>query len=444
MVLDNLKDGLRSAVQKIANASHVDKSLIKDVVRDIQRSMIESDMNVQMALELTNKLKERALTEKPPAGVSSREHVIRILYEELVDIMGRGEELRLRPQTIMMVGLYGMGKTTTCGKLAAYFQKRGMSAALIAGDTHRPAAYEQLEQVSDEAGVPIYGDSDEEKAPKVVREGIEKFKNHDVVIIDTAGRHSLEKELIEEIKRIKTIAEPDEVILTIDASVGQQAGPQTKAFHDAVGVTKTIVTKLDGSAKGGGALSAVAETDAPVVFIGTGEKIRDLEKFDPKRFISRLLGMGDLEGLLEKAEEVMDQDRAEEAAKKMLSGDFDLKAMYEQMEMLSGVGPLQKIMDMLPVGPAKISEDEMMSTQKKLKKFRIIMDSMTEEEMENPEILKRSRIQRIARGSGTSPKDIRELLSHYKKSKKAIKGFTGNRKMRKKLMKQLESGNLKF
>ncbi|MFW6141054.1 MAG: signal recognition particle protein Srp54 [Candidatus Saliniplasma sp.] len=444
MVLDNLKDGLRGAVKKIANASHVDKNLIEDVVKDIQRAMIEADMNVQMALELTDKLKERALTEKPTAGTSTREHVIQILYEEFVNIMGTGEELKLKPQKIMMVGLYGMGKTTTCGKLAAYFQKRGLSTALVAGDTHRPAAYEQLEQVADDAGVPVYGDPDEERAPKVVREGMDKFKEYDVIIVDTSGRHSLEDELIEEIKRIRTVVDPDEVILTIDASVGQQAGPQAKAFHDAVGVTKTIITKLDGSAKGGGALSAVSETDAPVAFIGTGERIRDLEKFDPKRFISRMLGMGDIEGLLEKAEEVMDEEKAEQTAKKMLSGDFDLKDMYEQMEMLSGVGPLRKIMDMLPMGPSSLSDDEMLETQNRLKQFRIIMDSMTEEEMENPKLLKRERIQRIARGSGTSPRAIRDLLSHYKKSKKAIKGFTGNRKVRKKLMKQIESGDLKF
>lgn len=444
MVLDNLKDGLRGAVKKIANASHVDKNLIEDVVKDIQRAMISADMNVQMALQLTEKLKDRALTEKPKAGTSTREHVIQILYEEFVNIMGTGEELELKPQKIMMVGLYGMGKTTTCGKLAAHFQKRGLSTAVVAGDTHRPAAYEQLEQVADDAGVPIYGDPDEERAPKVVREGMEKFKNYDVVIVDTSGRHSLEDELIEEIKRIKSVADPDEVILTIDASVGQQAGPQAKAFHDAVGVTKTIITKLDGSAKGGGALSAVAETDAPVAFVGTGERIRDLEKFDPKRFISRMLGMGDIEGLLEKAEEVMDEEKAEQTAKKMLSGDFDLKDMYEQMEMLSGVGPLQKIMDMLPMGPNSMSDDEMLETQNRLKEFRIIMDSMTEEEMENPKLLKRDRIKRIARGSGTSPKAIKQLLSHYKKSKKAIKGFTGNRKVRKKLMKQIESGDLKF
>ena len=444
MALDNLKDGLRNAVKKVVNASHVDKNLVKDVVKDIQRAMIEADMNVQLALELTDKLKDRALTEKPPAGMSSREHVINIIYEEFVEILGKGKEIELKPQTIMMVGLYGMGKTTTCGKLAAYFQKRGLKTALVAGDTHRPAAYEQLEQVAEEAGVPVYGSSDAKKAPKVVRNGLKEFDDYDVVIIDTSGRHSLEKDLIKEIKRIEKIANPDEVFLTIDASVGQQAGPQAKAFHDAVGVTKTIITKLDGSAKGGGALSAVSETDAPVIFVGTGERIKDLEKFDPKRFISRLLGMGDLEGLLEKAEEVMDEDKAEETTKKMLSGEFDLKDMYEQMEMLAGFGPLQKVMDMLPFGGNQISDEEMMATQHKLKNFRIMMDSMTEEEMENPSLLKSDRIHRIAEGSGRSTKDVRQLLSHYKKAKKAIRGITGNRKMRKQIMKQLESGKMNF
>ncbi|MFW5946427.1 MAG: signal recognition particle protein Srp54 [Candidatus Natronoplasma sp.] len=444
MALENLKDGLRNAVEKVTKASHVDKNLIKDISRDIQRAMIEADMEVQLALELTEKIKERGVEEKPPSGMSPREHLIRIIHEEFVKILGDGVELELKPQTIMMVGLYGQGKTTTCGKLAAYFQKRGLNTALIAGDTHRPAAYDQLSQVAEDAGVPVYGDANEEKAPKIVRKGMKKFEDYDIVIIDTAGRHSLEDELIREIQLIKNVAEPDEVILTVDASIGQQAGPQAKAFHDAVNVTKTIITKMDGSAKGGGALSAVAETDAPVAFIGTGERIRDLEEFDPKSFTSRLLGMGDIEKLLEKAEEVIDEDKAEETAKKMLAGDFDLKDMYEQMEMLTGVGPLQKIVDMLPMGPSSISEEQIMNTQEKLDEFRIIMDSMTEEEMENPNQIKGDRIKRIAMGSGKRPKDIRALLSHYKKTKKAIKGFSGNRKMRKQLKKQLESGDLNF
>ncbi len=444
MPLDKLKDGLRSAVERVTNASHVDEDLVKEVAKDIQRAMIEADIEVQLALELTEKIKERGIEEKPSGGVSAREHLIQIIHDEFVNILGDGTELKLEPQIIMMVGLYGMGKTTTCGKLAAYFQKRGLNTALIAGDTHRPAAYEQLEQVAEDAGVPVYGDPDAEKAPRVVREGMNEFGSYDVIIIDTSGRHSLEDDLIKEIKLIKNVAEPDEVILTVDASIGQQAGPQAKAFHEAVGVTKTIITKMDGSAKGGGALSAVAETNAPVAFIGTGEQIRDLEEFDPKGFTSRLLGMGDIEKLLEKAEEAVDEEKAEETAKKMLAGEFDLKDMYEQMEMLTGVGPLQKIVDMLPMGPSAISEDEIMSTQKKLDNFRIIMDSMTEEEMENPKKIKGDRIRRIAKGCGKSPSDIRELLSHYKKTKKAIKGFSGNRKMRKQIKKQMESGNLNF
>lgn len=444
MALEKLKDGLQSAMKKVANASHVDKNLVSEVVKDVQRAMIESDMNVNLALELTKKLKERALTEKPPAGMSSKEHVIKIIYEEFVNILGDGVEIELKPQRIMMVGLYGNGKTTTCGKLGAYFQKRGLNTAIIAADTHRPAAYEQLEQVAHDAGVPVYGEPGEKRAPKVVKDGLAKFREYDVIIIDTSGRHSLQKELINEIIRISKVAKPDEVFLTIDASVGQQAGPQAEAFHEAVGVTKTVITKIDGSAKGGGALSAVAATDAPVVFVGTGERIRDLEKFDPKRFISRLLGMGDIQGLLEKAEEVLDEEKAERATKRMLSGEFNLKDMYEQMEMLAGVGPLQKIMEMLPLGGNKISDEDMFDTQQKLRLFRIMMDSMTEEEMENPSLIKKTRIRRIARGSGCTPKDVRDLLGHYKKAKKAIKGFSGNRRIRKQLMKQLESGNIKF
>ncbi|MFP4001472.1 MAG: signal recognition particle protein Srp54, partial [Thermoplasmata archaeon] len=419
MALENLKDGLRNAVEKVTKSSHVDKKLVKDISKDIQRAMIEADIEVQLALELTDKIKERGMEEKPPSGMSPREHLIRIIHEEFVNILGEGVELELKPQTIMMVGLYGQGKTTTCGKLAAYFQKRGLNTALIAGDTHRPAAYDQLSQVAEDAGVPVYGDPDEEKAPRIVREGMEKFEDYDVVIVDTAGRHSLEDDLIREIQLIKNVAEPDEVILTVDASIGQQAGPQAKAFHDAVGVTKTIITKMDGSAKGGGALSAVAETDAPVAFIGNGERIRDLEEFDPKSFTSRMLGMGDIEKLLEKAEEAIDEEQAEETAKKMLVGDFDLKDMYEQMEMLTGVGPLKKIVDMLPMGPASISDEEIMNTQEKLDDFRVIMDSMTEDEMENPNQIKGDRIKRIAMGCGRRPKDIRDLLSHYKKTKKA-------------------------
>ncbi len=439
MVLDNLGKSIRNTLKKIAKASSVDEKLIKEVVRDLQRALLMADVNVKLALKLTKEVERRALNEEPPPGKSAREHVIRIIYEELVKILGEPREITLKKHVILMVGLYGQGKTTTAGKLANYFKKRGLSVGLVAGDVHRPAAYDQLKQIADKVGVPVYGKPGEKKAPKIVREGLEQFKNTDVIIIDTSGRHSLENELIDEIKRVAKVAGADEVFLVLDATVGQQAGPQAKAFHDAVGITGVILTKLDGSAKGGGALSAVAETGAPIVFIGTGEHIEDLEKFDPARFISRLLGMGDIQSLLETASEVMDEEKAEELAKRMMSGKFNLIDMYNQMEAMTKMGPLKKVFAMLGFVD-RLSDEEMEELQRKLRDFRIIMDSMTREELENPKIIKSSRIKRIARGSGKKPEDVRALLKHYNQSKKAIKGFSGNRKLQRQLMKQLESG----
>ncbi|WP_455392807.1 signal recognition particle protein Srp54 [[Eubacterium] cellulosolvens] len=441
MVLDTLASSLRNTLKKIANATHIDKNLIKEVIRDIQRALIQADVNVKMVISLTNAVEERALTEKPPSGMSSREHVIRIIYDELVKILGNAKEVPLKKHTIMMVGLYGNGKTTTCGKLAKFFQKRGLKTGLLAGDTHRPAAFDQLQQLAKKVNVAFYGEPKTKNALKVVKAGLKELKNLDVIIIDTSGRHALEKDLIKEIESISRLAKPDEKFLVIDAAVGQQAGPQAKAFHQAVGVTGVILTKLDGSAKGGGALSAVSETKAPIVYVGTGEHLEDLERFDPPRFISRLLGMGDLQTLLEKVQDVTDAELAEDTARKIMSGKFTLHDMYDQMRTLSDMGPLQKIMNLLPfnmTGGAKLPTGSLEDTQEKLKKFRIIMDSMTEQEMNNPQIIKTSRVQRIARGSGCDVKDVKALLKYYNMSRKAIKGFTSNRKIRKKLMQQLK------
>ena len=445
MVLEGLSDSLKTTLRKIANAPHIDKDLIKSVVKDIQRALLQADMNVKMVLNLTKEVEKRALTERPPAGMSSREHVIRIIYEELVSILGETKEVELKKQIILMVGLYGQGKTTTAGKLARFFQKKGLKAALLAGDTHRPAAYDQLKQIADSINVPFYGEEKEKKAVKVVKNGLKELKDYDVIIVDTSGRHSLEDELIDEIKSIGKVTSATEVFLVVDGAIGQQAGPQAKAFHEAVKITGVVLTKLDGTAKGGGALSAVSETEAPIVFIGTGEHINDLEKFEPPRFISRLLGMGDIQALLEKAGEVVDKEKAEETARKMLSGKFTLVEMREQLDMVSGMGPLKKILGMLPFMPGvsdKISDLEMYQTQDRMKKFKVIMNSMTEEEMLNPKLIKSSRISRIARGSGCEPKDVKELLKYYNQTRKMLKGFTSNRKMRKALMKQLKFGEI--
>jgi len=440
MVLDNLGDSLKRTIKKIANAVHVDAKLVKEVVRDIQRALLQADVNVKLVLDLSKKIQKRSLEEKPPAGMSNREHVIHIVYEELVKILGDYRELPIKKQIIMMVGLYGQGKTTTCSKLATYFKKKGLRPALIAGDVHRPAAYEQLKQISNQVKVPFYGDRKEKNAVKVVKDGLNKFKrSSDIIIVDTSGRHKLENNLIQEMKDIFDVTKPDEKLLIMDAAVGQQAGPQAKAFNDSVNITGIILTKLDGTAKGGGALSAAAEVGAPIIFIGTGEHSGDLEKFDPARFISRLLGMGDIKSLLEKAEESLKGKDAEKTARRLISGKFTLHDMYNQMDMLTGMGPLSKVADMLPQGfSGKIKGVDMDDTQNKLQRFRVIMDSMTEDEMNDPGIVRSSRVKRIAHGAGVENKDVKELLKYYNMTKRMMKGFSGNRKMRKNLMKQLQ------
>lgn len=442
MVLDDLGKSLKGTIEKIATAVTVDKKLIKEVVRDIQRALLQSDVNVKLVLNLSKKIEKRALDEKPPAGMSGREHVIRIVYDELVTILGDARELPVKKQIIMLTGLYGQGKTTSAGKLAQYFKKKGLRPSVIAGDVHRPAAYDQLKQIAAQVDVPFYGDKNEKNAVKVVKTGVEKFKRSaDVIIVDTSGRHKLEDDLIQEMKDIFHATKPDEKLLVIDAAVGQQAGSQAKAFNDAVNITGIILTKLDGTAKGGGALSAAAEVDAPIVFIGTGEHASDFERFDPSRFISRLLGMGDIKTLLEKAEESMKGKDAETTARRMMSGKFTLHDMYDQMDMLSGMGPLNKISELLPGGfTGKMKNVDMDDTQHRLQRFRIIMDSMTDEEMENPQIVRSSRIKRIARGAGVENKDVKELIKYYNMTKRMMKGFSSNRKMRKNLMKQLQFG----
>jgi signal recognition particle subunit SRP54 len=442
MVLEGLGKSLRDILDKVAKAGHVDEKLVKEISRDIQRALLQGDVNVKLVLQLTKDLEQRALNEKPPSGMSVREHLVKIIYEELVKILGERRSIPIKGQTLMMVGLYGQGKTTHCGKLAYYFNKKGMSVGLIAADVHRPAAYDQLAQLGDKISIPVFGDPDEKSAPNIVKKGMEHFSDADIVIIDTSGRHALEDDLIEELKAVSKIAQPDERILILDAATGQQAGPQAKAFHDAVGVTSVIITKMDGTAKGGGALGAVAQTEASIVFIGTGEHLRDLEAFEPARFISRLLGMGDIQTLMEKAQESMTEEQALETTKKIMAGRFTLKEMYEQMEMLTNMGPLQKLISMIPGMPGLTDKVDFEASQEKLYRFRVILDSMTDEEMENPKIIKSSRVIRIARGAGVDPRDVRELLKQYNTSKKAVKGFMGNRKLRKQMLKQLQAGGM--
>jgi len=449
VVLEGLSENLRDTLSKVASANRVDEELVEEIVRDIQRALLQADVEVKLALELTRSIKERALEEEPTPGVNPREHVIQIVHDELVDVLGASREIELKPQTIMLVGLYGQGKTTTAGKLAKYFQQRGLKVGLVAADVHRPAAYNQLKQISEQVDAPFYGeeDADDDEAADVVERGLDEIRDEtDIQIVDTSGRHSLEDELIQEMEDVFEVADPDEKILVIDATVGQQAGPQAQAFDDAVDISGVILTKLDGSAKGGGALSAVSETGAPIVFVGTGEHLDDIESFEPSRFISRILGMGDIQTLLEKAQHaVEDEEKAEQTAEAILEGDFTLHELRDQMEMLNNMGSMQKIMDMIPgIGGMKdkMPQGHLEQSEEQMGKFMTMMDSMTDEEMSNPNDIKASRMRRVAEGSGYTKEEVKELLDYFRMSQRAIEGLSSDRGMQKRLMQQLDMGDL--
>ena len=356
MVLDALGKSLRGVLQKIARGSAVDQALLSEVVRDIQRALLQADVNVQLTLELTQRVRRRATEEKPPAGASLRDFLIRIIYEEIRGILGKDRPFEVKPKRILLAGLFGQGKTTTAGKLARYFQKRGVRVALVAADVHRPAAIDQLEQLARKVGCEFYANRKESRAEVIVQEGLARFPPHLAVIIDTAGRSGIDADLIAELKRVRAASQPEEVLLVLDAAMGQAAGRSAEAFHTAVGLTGVILTKLDGSAKGGGALSAVAVSGAPILFIGTGEHLEELERFEPTRFVSRLLGMGDIQTLLERIEELSNKEAAEQASKNLMAGRFSLRDMRTQLDSLGEMGPFAKLLSMFPgVGPAKTS-----------------------------------------------------------------------------------------
>jgi signal recognition particle subunit SRP54 len=443
MALEGLGKSLRGVLAKIARSNTVDEALLAEVARDIQRALLQSDVNVQLALALTQRVKERAASEKPPAGANLRDFLVRIIYEEIRRILGEDRPYDVRPKRIMLVGLFGQGKTTFAGKLARYYQKKGVRADLIAADVHRPAAIDQLETLSKKVNAGFYANRPEKRAEVIAREGRAKFPTTDVIILDTAGRSNLDNDLIAEMERCKATFEPHEIFLVLDAAMGQAAGRSAEAFHKAVGLTGVVLTKLDGSAKGGGALSAVAKSGAPILFLGVGEHIEDLEKFEPTRFVSRLLGMGDIQSLLERFESLEGKEEAEKAAQNLMSGKFTLADFYTQLESLNKMGSFSKLLNLLPgFAQAKVDEKQMESTQSRLLGFRVIMDSMTKEELRNPALLKGDRIQRIARGSGHKPQEVRALLKYYEQTRKAAHGIASNRKLRRTMERQMAGGGL--
>ncbi|OGD49248.1 signal recognition particle [Candidatus Bathyarchaeota archaeon RBG_13_46_16b] len=432
MTLERLGSSLYEAIKKVFKASVVDEATVKELVQDIQRALLQADVNVKLVLEISKRIGERALNEKVPPGVSRREHIIKVVYEELTRFLGeKPVPVKIEPgkrKTIMLVGIQGSGKTTNGAKLARYFQKRGMKPALICADTFRPGAYAQLQQLANRINVPLYGDPKAKDSLKVVNEGLKQFTDKDIVIIDTSGRHKEEQELIKEMKALEKNIKPDEVMLVIDGTIGQQALVQAKAFNEATPIGSILVTKLDGSARGGGALSAVAATGAPIKFIGTGEKVEDIEPFVPSRFVGRLLGMGDLETLLDKVREA-EVKVPEKKAKAILSGKFTLTDMYEQFEAVKGMGTFRKLLKMLPGMSYNIPEEMLNTAEDRLEKWRVMIQSMTQQEKDNPKIFNSSRMKRVARGSGTSEKEVKELLKQYVMMRRMLKTFRRKKKL---------------
>src|SRR3989338_2031242 len=302
-MFDSLGKGLSGLIRKLTTGTSVDKKLVEEILNDLKILLLQSDVDIKLADELVSNVRRKTLEEKTPAGLTLREHVLKTIYEELVKLLGENPAPLMGKKRIMFVGLFGSGKTTTIGKLSKSLMKQGLKPALVALDYHRPAAPQQLEQLGKQIGVPVHINSN--KNPyEAAAEGMKKLEKYDTVIFDTAGRNALDKELAEELKKLTEIIKPDEVLLVIPADLGKVAKVQAEEFHKLAGVTGVVISKMDGTAKAGGALAAASVTGAKVKFIGVGEKIDDLESYDPKRFVSRLLGLGDLETLLEKAKEV--------------------------------------------------------------------------------------------------------------------------------------------
>ncbi len=421
-MFNDLGKGLSSLIRKLVTGTNIDRKAVEEILQDMKKILLQSDVDVKLTDELIANIRKKCLEEKIPSGLTLREHVLKVIYEELVRMLGKEPAGLSGKKRIMVVGLFGSGKTTTIAKLGKYFLKQGLKPALIALDYHRAAAPQQLQELGQQIGVPVYVEKNNNPYD-AVKNALIKFEKYDTLIFDTAGRNALDKELANELKRLGEIIRPDEVLLAISADLGKVAKQQSEEFHKLVGVTGVIITKMDGTAKAGGALAATSVTGAKVKFIGIGERIEDLEVYNPERFVSRLLGLGDLETLLEKAKEA---EIKPEKVEKIVEGKFTLQDFMEQIESIKKMGSLSGILKMIPgLGMANIPEELLETQEGKFKKYKAIIQSLTPEERENPGIIDSSRIKRCAKGSGVSESDVRELLTQYNQLKKVTKMLGG-------------------
>ena len=428
-MLDNLKDNLRSAIKKIVKSSGIDEELIKELSKDVQRALLQSDVNVRLVLEITKNLEQRSLNETPPPGLSRKDHIVKILYDELSKLLGNETDFKFQPgkqNKVILLGIQGSGKTTVASKLAKFLTKQGYSVGVIGADTYRPGALVQLRTMCEKSNVEVYGEENNKDSPEIVKNGLKYFEKLplDIILIDTAGRHKQEQDLLDEMQRINKVADPDLALLVIDGTIGQQCFNQAEAFHKTVPVGGIIVTKLDSSAKGGGAIAASAATGAQIMYIGTGERIDDLEKFSPTRFVGRLLGMGDIQAVLDLAKR-LENEGDDLRLKRISSGKMNMEDFFYQLEEVTKVGSLRGFLDSMPGLSGMVKDDQLDQMEDRVSKWRYIIQSMTKEEKADPDLLNSSRIKRIARGSGWSEHEVKELLKNYKNSKNMMKASKG-------------------
>ncbi|XP_070577291.1 signal recognition particle subunit SRP54 [Ptychodera flava] len=436
MVLADLGRKITSALRSLSNATIIDEDVLNSMLKEICAALLEADVNILLVKRLRENVKAVIDFDEMAAGLNKRRMIQTAVFKELVKLIDPGVKawspVKGKPNVIMFVGLQGSGKTTTCTKLAYHYQKKAWKTCLICADTFRAGAFDQLKQNATKARIPFYGSYTEMDPVVIAAEGVEKFKkeNFEIIIVDTSGRHKQEESLFEEMLQVSNAVNPDNVIYVMDATIGQACEAQARAFKEKVDVASVIITKLDGHAKGGGALSAVAATKSPIIFIGTGEHIDDFEQFKTKPFISKLLGMGDIEGLIDKVNE-LNLDDNEELINKLKHGEFTLRDMYEQFQNIMKMGPFSQIMSLIPgFGSDFLSKGNEQESMARLKRLMTIMDSMNDEELDSKEGAKmfmrnQGRIQRVARGSGVSVREVQELLSQYQKFAAMVKKMGG-------------------
>ncbi len=445
-MFDVLAEKLQSTLERFARKGRIDEETLQKGLREIKLALLEADVNYKVVSNFINSIKEKALGQKVTKGVTPVQQLVKIVYDELVEMLG-GEEsklnLRGKPSVILLIGLQGSGKTTTAAKLGNFLKKKGKKVLMTSADVYRPAAMLQLKKLGEKIGIPVFIEEGERDAVKIAKDALEKAKREEfeVLIIDTAGRLHIDEELLEEARRIREETNPDEVLFVIDAMTGQEAVNIAKSFNDSVGMTGIVITKMDSDTRGGVALSVKGVTGKPIKFAGTGEKIEDFQEFYPDRVASRILGMGDVVSLVEKAQQVIDQEEALSLQEKLLSGEFTLEDFRKQLKMIQRLGPIHQIIRMLPgLGSQKVLKQiEKAIDDKKLKRIEAIINSMTPEERRNHAIINASRKRRIAKGSGTSVKEVDALLKQFVQMKMAIKQM---KKMQRKMAKK--KGGLPF